>query len=309
MVPKVEPTLISIARRCARSSGSRRWVSCSVAVTLRPISSAICCSSCWSSRPKRLTPAALITQLSPPEFCAAATSASRPARVPISACTSWICCGKRLNSGCKASRWRPANSRWAPSLARAYTSAWPIPPLAPVIRARQSVGCMASLLSGKRQAAEHVAVQTVDDLGGVHHGGLVIVVVQAVHQLLEELDVLQIQAAVGVEVAEGLARQLQRVLDDAGGLGGQGDAGAFEDVDHAKEAHRVVPGDAVVDVGHHQLGGYVRGAMAHRFLVGTAGGDVVEHPLLVAGFFLDVLGDGFAQPFQALRQTRATGHQ
>jgi len=42
--------------------------------------------------------------------------------------------------------------------------------------------------------------------------------------------------------------------------------------------------------------------MTHRFLVGAAGGDVVEYPFLVAGFFLDVLGDGFAQPFQAFRQ-------
>ncbi len=38
-------------------------------------------------------------------------------------------------------------------------------------------------------------------------------------------------------------------------------------------------------------------------------GEVREDPLLVAVFFLDVLGDAVAQPFEALRQARAARHQ
>ena len=47
------------------------------------------------------------------------------------------------------------------------------------------------------KAAENVAIEAVDHPRGVHHGGLVVLVIEAVHQALEELDVLQVQAAVG----------------------------------------------------------------------------------------------------------------
>ena len=103
--------------------------------------------------------------------------------------------------------------------------------------------------------------------------------------------------------------QLQAGLNDPGGPGGQRDAGAFEHIDHAEEAHRVVARDAVVDIAHHQLGGQGRQTPAHRVGIGAAGSDVVEDPLLMARLFLDVLGDGLAQPFKALRQARAAGHE
>ncbi|MCY1430549.1 hypothetical protein D9M71_464990 [compost metagenome] len=118
-----------------------------------------------------------------------------------------------------------------------------------------------------------------------------------------------IQAAVGGQVAEGLVRQLQAILDDSGDLGRQGDAGAFQHVDHAEEAHRVVASDAVVDVADHQLGRQVGRGVAHRLGIGATGADVVEDPLLVAVLLLDVLGDRAAQPLQPLRQARPAGHQ
>ena len=43
--------------------------------------------------------------------------------------------------------------------------------------------------------------------------------------------------------------------------------------------------------------------------VDAAGGDVVENPLLVPGFFLDVFGNSGAQPFQPFRQTGAASHE
>ncbi len=50
-------------------------------------------------------------------------------------------------------------------------------------------------------------------------------------------------------------------------------------------------------------------ALAHRLGIATAGADVVEDPLLMAVLLLDVLGDGLAQPLQALGQACTAGHQ
>ncbi|MCY1550159.1 hypothetical protein D9M68_863890 [compost metagenome] len=118
-----------------------------------------------------------------------------------------------------------------------------------------------------------------------------------------------VQRAVGAQVAEGVPGQAEAVADAAGGMGGEGDAGAFEDVDHAEQADRVAAGDEVVEIGHHQLDGQCRAAALHGVCVASAGGDVVENPALVAVLLVDVLADGAAQPLQAGGQARAAGHQ
>lgn len=64
-------------------------------------------------------------------------------------------------------------------------------------------------------------------------------------------------------------------------------------------------GDAVWDIGHHQLGGQRAGWPWRTAQAYAAGGEVVEDPLLVAELFLDVLGDRAAQPLVALGQARA----
>ncbi|MNH37191.1 hypothetical protein D3C79_980620 [compost metagenome] len=62
-----------------------------------------------------------------------------------------------------------------------------------------------------------------------------------------------VERTMGAEVAERLARQAQRALDGGRRLRGQGDAGAFEHVDHAEQPDRVTAGNQVVEVGDHQL--------------------------------------------------------
>ncbi len=49
--------------------------------------------------------------------------------------------------------------------------------------------------------------------------------------------------------------------------------------------------------------------MADRLGVTTAGADVVENPLLMADFLLDVLGHGLAHPFVVAVQPGTAGHQ
>src|SRR5690606_14017834 len=114
---------------------------------------------------------------------------------------------------------------------------------------------------------------------------------------------------VRLEVGEGLRGQAEGFAQRVRRLAGDRDAGALEDVDHAEEAHRIVARDAVVDVAHHQLGRQRGPAAAHRLGVGPAGGDVVEDPFLVAVLLVDVFGDRLAQPFEAVGQARAAGHQ
>ena len=72
---------------------------------------------------------------------------------------------------------------------------------------------------------------------------------------------------------------------DGACVGGKGDAGAFEDVDHAKQTYRVIPGDQVVEETGHQLDGQGRMTVAYRLFVAATGLDVVEHPFFMAVFF------------------------
>ena len=132
MVPKVEPTNISSARCGLRSSGSRRRVSCIGTSRFTVSCCARAASSCCSSRPKRLTPAAWITQSSSPQACAAAVTASSPATSLRSAATWRTWPGKRATSAASGAGSRPTASTWAPAAHNCSTSAWPMPPLAPV---------------------------------------------------------------------------------------------------------------------------------------------------------------------------------
>jgi len=74
-------------------------------------------------------------------------------------------------------------------------------------------------------------------------------------------------------------------------------------------AARVAPIDLVVDVADHQLGRQAGGFHPHRLGIAATGANIVENPLLMAVLLLDVFGDRLAQPLQALRQARTTGHQ
>ncbi len=114
--------------------------------------------------------------------------------------------------------------------------------------------------------------------------------------------VLLVQRTVRTQVAEGRIGQPQTPLDLVGRHQGQGHAGAFEHVHHAKEAQRVAARDHVVGIGHHDLGGQGRPAMAHGLGVRAAGGDVVQDPLVVALFFLHVLVHGVIEPGVVCRQ-------
>ena len=61
-----------------------------------------------------------------------------------------------------------------------------------------------------RQAAEDVAVEAVHHVRGVRDGGLVVRVLQAVHQPGEEAHVLLVERAVRGQVGERLRRQVER---------------------------------------------------------------------------------------------------
>ncbi|MNL30810.1 hypothetical protein D3C87_1525680 [compost metagenome] len=89
---------------------------------------------------------------------------------------------------------------------------------------------------------------------------------------------------------------------------GQGDARAFEYVDHAEQSNRVVPGNQVVEKADHQFDRQGWVPIANHVPVAATGMNVIEHPLFVAILVLDVIAHGFAQPFQTQWQTRPAGH-
>ena len=90
---------------------------------------------------------------------------------------------------------------------------------------------------------------------------------------------------------------------------GDGDAGAFQHLDHAEEPHGVAALYLVVEEGHHQLDGQLGLAVAHRLGIAATGADVAQDPLLMAVLLVDVLGDGAAHPLILLTQLAAGGHQ
>ena len=139
----------------------------------------------------------------------------------------------------------------------------------------------------------------------MHDGGLVLRVVDGVHQRREVRGVLVVQRAVRTQVAEGAVGQVQRLLDGVGRQQRQRDAGAFQHMHHAEEAQRAAARDGVVGVGHHHLGGVAGAPVAHGFGVTAAGDDVVEDPLVVAGFLFDVLVHRRGQPRVVRRQRGA----
>ncbi|MNI83455.1 hypothetical protein D3C73_1402600 [compost metagenome] len=87
----------------------------------------------------------------------------------------------------------------------------------------------------------------------MNDGGLVLRVIQRVHQSTVGLHMFDIERAVGTEVAEGAFRQVQALANTVRGMGRQGDARAFEYVDHAKQSHRIVPGNQVIEEADHQF--------------------------------------------------------
>ncbi len=117
-----------------------------------------------------------------------------------------------------------------------------------------------------------------------------------------------VERAVGLEVAHCPVWQRKAVCNGAGGLCGQGNAGAFQDVDHAEQPYRVAPCDQVVEISDHELDRLRGSAVAYRLPVAPTGLDVVEDPLFMAVFFLDVLAHGTAQPFEPGGQARPACH-
>ncbi|MNK99719.1 hypothetical protein D3C87_1201290 [compost metagenome] len=91
-------------------------------------------------------------------------------------------------------------------------------------------------------------------------------------------------------------------------MGGQGDAGAFQYIDHAEESHRVVPGDLVVKKADHQLNRQGWASVRYGSPVAPTNFYVIEYPLFVTILVLDIFADRFAQPLQAQWQARAARH-
>src|SRR5690554_353408 len=243
----------------------------------------------------------------------------------ISGYTSVSCCSCRSSSGLASSRctgetparfsnrsgWRVATITRAPHSTSGPIRAWPMPPVPPSSRKVRSCSLMALLLVAGRQrnAVQHVAVKAIHHAGRLDDGLLVFQVGNAVHQVAEKLEVLLVQRAVGIQIAEGLVRQAQLLLDGFAQGRGQFDGGAFQYLNHAEKGGRVAALDAVVQVSHHQLDGGIRLAMADGFLVFTTGFQIGQDALVVAVFFLDVFHQRLAHKLQALRQAALAGDQ
>ncbi len=155
---------------------------------------------------------------------------------------------------------------------------------------------------------EHLAVEAIDHLGGVDDGGLICRAFDLIHQGFKELEVLLIQGAVGAEIAHRLRGQPETAFQLVGYGEGDGDAGAFQHLNHAEETHGVATLDLVVEEGDHQLDGQPGLAVTHRLGIAATGADVIEDPLLMAVLLVDVLGNGAAYPLVLLTQLAAGCH-
>ncbi len=117
-----------------------------------------------------------------------------------------------------------------------------------------------------------------------------------------------IQSAVGIEIAEGLVGQPQLLLNGFTEGCGQFHGSAFQHLDHAEKCGRVATMNTVIQIGHHQLDGAVWLAMANGFLVFTAGGQIIQNPLVVAVFFFNVFHQRLTNELETFRQPATTGH-
>ena len=103
-------------------------------------------------------------------------------------------------------------------------------------------------------------------------------------------------------------RRRRRPVDDAGILVDR-HAGGRRGQQVGQPRHAFVGGLDVVGVGDEQFHRFIRRCAPHRVGVTAARADIGEDPFLVPGFLVDVFRHGAAQPFEALRQARAAGHE
>ncbi|MCY1518143.1 hypothetical protein D9M68_528510 [compost metagenome] len=79
---------------------------------------------------------------------------------------------------------------------------------------------------------------------------------------------------------------------------------------HTEESNRVLAGNGVIGIGHHDLGGRARASAADLFRIHSQCAQVIEYPGVVPGFFLDVFVNRLLHPVQASGHARTTGlHQ
>ena len=272
--------------------------------------------------PKSPRPALLTSTLMPlpPQRLAASTTRARPSPVARSAAHH-----RRARTGrpVPAPRFRapahsrPTSSTLAPRPCSSCASARPMPPLAPVISDPHRCGLHARSLAGTAvalrgdvgfEAAEQVAVEPEHALRATDDGFAIVRLRQPAENALEIAHVLLVQLAMAAQVAERLRRQLQRRLDAVGGIERQRDAGPFEHEHHAEEAERVAPLDRVVGIRDHALGRERRLRCRRGRAVATGVLDVVEDPLLVAAFLVEVMQDRLLQPGVARGDAGADRH-
>ena len=93
-------------------------------------------------------------------------------------------------------------------------SARPIPEPAPVISVRLPSSCMALDGMPRRQLVVDVAVEAVEHLRRIDHDLLDIGIGDAIHERLEECDVLDVERSMRPEIREAiLAATAERALD------------------------------------------------------------------------------------------------
>src|SRR5581483_3978222 len=186
----------------------------------------------------------------------------------------------------------------APRATRSAATRCPIPPEPPDSTTLE-LGNSMPALGTERNAPEDIGEQHEHTLGHVDDRLLVLGMIDAAHQPPEEVHVLDIERTMRGQIFEAVGFQIERPHQGFGPRRRELGAGAFEHEHHAEETDGIDPVDEVVGVGDHEFGRHLGPAAANRVRIAAGIADVVEDPLLVPGFFGDILVKRLIEPLSA----------